>query len=223
MSSKKRLDLEARAVAAEKRTTNNDSRASLEAAITAAELYMQALRLTDHAAEKRRLDAKTKELIAKAERLKKVGDNEGQSAPSAAARSRAQPPLPTRKLTTRENIILLEGSKLNGAVFKPWTTPPSVDEFLLNDGQELWTDDFEYSLCETQWKHFDGWQRPHQALSRIKVDRHVDSLKNEVTMDKLASWDMVQDAAPDCSVVASLCAGGARAEKGHKKASPTSS
>jgi len=212
--------LEARAVAAEKRTTNNDSRASLEATITAAELYMQALRLTDNAAEKRRLDAKTKELIAKAERLKKLGDNEGQSARSAG-RSRAQPPLSTRKLTTRENIILLEGSKLNGAVFKPWTTPPAIDEFLLKDGQELWTDDFEYSLCETQLKHFDGWQRPHEALSRINVDRHVEPFQNEVTMDKFGSWDMVQDAAPDCSVVASLCAGGARAEKGHRKASTT--
>lgn len=222
MSTKKRLDLEARAVAVEKRVidTNNGSRASLEAAISAAELYMQALRLTDNAADKRRLDAKTKELISKAEDLKKVSD-EGRSGARPAGRSRAQHPVSTRKLTTRENIILLEGSKLNGAVFKPWTAPPSVDEFLLQDGQELWTDDFEYSLCETQLKHFDGWQRPDEALSRVKIERREGSLHKEVTMDKLGSWDMVQDAAPDCSVVASLCVGTARAEKGHRKASTT--
>jgi len=218
MSNMKRLDLEARAVAAEKKIVgdSNGNRASLEAVISAAELYMQALRLTDNPADKKRLDAKTKELISRAEELKKSSDGGGHRA-SPDSRSRVQAPASTRNLTTRENIILLEGSKLNGAIFKPWTVPPSSEDFVLRDGQELWTDDFDFSLSETQLRHFDGWHRPQNALSRIRIERGGKVLPNEATMETLGSWDMVQDAAPDCSVVASLCVGAARAEKGHRK------
>lgn len=216
------MDLEARAAAAEKKIIgdNNGSRASLEAAITAAELYMQALRLTDNLVDKKRLDAKTKELISTAEHLKKASDGENPNA-QVASRGRLEHPLSTRRLTTRENIILLEGSKLNGAVFKPWTAPPSGAEFVLEDGEELWTDDFSFSLSETQLKHFDGWERPKDALSRIRIEKDGQLLPNAATMVKLGSWDMVQDAAPDCSVVASFCVGVAGAEKGHRQASAT--
>ena len=218
MSNMKRLDLEARAVAAEKKIVggSNGTRASLESVISAAELYMQALRLTDNPTDKKRLDAKTKELISRAEELKKASDGESHHV-SPASRSRVQPPASTRNLTTRENIILLEGSKLNGAVFKPWAAPPSSEDFVLKDGQELWADDFDFSLSETQLRHFDGWHRPRHALSRIRIERNGKVLPNEATMETLGSSDMVQDAAPDCSVVASLCVGAARAEKGHRK------
>lgn len=42
-----------------------------------------------------------------------------------------------RALTTREKIILLEGSKLHGFVFPPWTSPPSRSEFELGVGHTL--------------------------------------------------------------------------------------
>ena len=220
MSTKRISDIEARAVAAEKRVTDisHGRLASLEAAISAAELYMQALRLTEKPAEKRRLDAKAKELILKAENIKKASDGKVDSV-RPSNRSRIQHPVSSRELTTREKIILLEGSKLNGAVFKPWTTVPSIEEFALKDGEELWTDDFEYTLCETQLKHFNGWDRPNVALSQVGVGGHVQSPLNEITMGRLGICDLVQDAAPDCSVVASFCVGTARAEKGHRKAS----
>lgn len=44
-------------------------------------------------------------------------------------------PLPTRVLLTREQIILLKGSKLNGFLFPPWTTSPDASEFELRPGE----------------------------------------------------------------------------------------
>ena len=38
-------------------------------------------------------------------------------------------PMSERELTTREKIILLEASKLHGARFPPWTSPPLPSEF----------------------------------------------------------------------------------------------
>ena len=47
-------------------------------------------------------------------------------------------PVSTRKLSTREQIILLQGSKLHGCVFPPWKDPPASEEFALT-GAELFT------------------------------------------------------------------------------------
>lgn len=213
---RKRNDLERRALVAEDKIRNeNGKNVQLEAAITAAELYMQALRLADTPEDKKRLDTKTKTLILRAEEFKKLEENGKDSKP--VSRSRIEHPASSRKLTTRENIILLEGSKLNGALFKPWVSAPSDSEFELRSGEELYEDDFEFSLAETQVKHFAGWKRPKEALALIKIEKNGHLLSNEATMDKLGQWDVVQDVAPDCSVIASFCVGTARAERGHRR------
>lgn len=212
-----RIDLERKALAAEDKLRNDDgSHTQLEAAIKAAELYMQALRLADTPEDKKRLDSKTKHLIGKAEHIKKIRENGDMSA-APVSRSRVEHPVPSRNLTTRENIILLESSKLNGALFKPWTTTPLPTEFELPNNGSLFEDNFEFSLAESQLKHFAGWQRPATALALIRIERDGQLLPNQATMEKLGEWDMVQDVAPDCSVVASFCVGTARAEKGHRK------
>lgn len=214
---RKRNDLERRALAAEDKLRNGSGKnAQLEAAISAAELYMQALRLADDPEDKKRLDTKTKSLIVKAEELKKVEENSKDST-APVSRSRVEHPVSARKLTTRENIILLEGSKLNGALFKPWTHPPAESEFEVDRGQPPYEDDFEFSLAESQLKHFAGWKRPKEALSLIKIEKNGQLLPNEATMSKLGQWDVVQDVAPDCSVIASFCVGTARAERGHRR------
>lgn len=203
---KQRAELEQRALAAEERSHNAVGKeAQLEAAITAAELCMQALKITDNAADRKRLDAKTKSLILKAEEIKRLEDRRG----------RLEHPTSSRKLTTRENIILLEGSKLNGAIFKPWISPPEESDFQLRDGQQPFEDDFHFSLSESQLKHFAGWKRPKDALALIRIEKDGEPLPNEATMDKLGQWDMVQDVVPDCSVIASFCVGIARAERGY--------
>lgn len=209
-------ELERKAIAAEKKTTDDVASRSdrLEAAISAAELYMKALKIADLPNDKARLYRKTKQLIVQAEKLK---DDERNASP-ILARTYIHP-TSKRVLTTREKIILLESSKLNGTMFRQWTTNPDNQSFELKDVQELFVDLFEYSLSETQLKHFDGWQRPRIALSRIEIFKDGQMLPNEATMEKLGDWDLVQDVAPDCSVVASFCVGAARAEKGHKRVS----
>lgn len=93
---------------------------------------MKALRLAP-SEDKRDLDSKCKELLTRAERIKTAADWQ-----PAAARPKAvhnlRPPASKRKLTTREEIIILEGAKLNGFIFPPWDRPPAPGEFMIGDG-----------------------------------------------------------------------------------------
>jgi calpain-7 len=205
------LEIETRALEAEKAITlRTNSHAALKAAIDSAELYMQALRLADHPTERKRLDGKCKELLHKAEALKRARDED---VPSPEKNH----PVSLRKLTTRENIIILEGAKLNGFVFKPWDTHPSSDDFSLKDGRGPFTDSPSLSLSETQLGSFGGWKRPKEALALLDLYDGGKRLSNEPSMTvKKGRADLVQDLTSDCSVVASLCSGTARVERGHE-------
>ncbi len=46
-------------------------------------------------------------------------------------------PTPKRTLSTREQIILLKGSKVYGSAFLPWVSPPVPREFELLPGQSM--------------------------------------------------------------------------------------
>lgn len=219
-STKALQDVEAKAVAAEKRVSAHDgSETQLEAAISAAELYMQALKLAASPDDRRRLDRKTKQLISRAEELKVRYDCKPTVNAEKRARIEVPYPVSQRVLTTREKIILLESSKLNSAIFKQWTTPPSQEEFELKNGNDLFTDNFDFTLSETQLKHFAGWKRPKDALAQVRVEKNGQFLPNEATMISSGSLDLVQDVAPDCSVIASFCVGASRIERGHKRVS----
>lgn len=212
----RRQDLVNRAITAERKIGRSTSRnAQLENTIAAAELYMQALRLVDNPVEKKQIDQKTRELISIAESLKKINDGGMMN----VRRTNSEHPVSRRMLTKREEIILLEGSKLNGTLFRPWSTIPQPEEFLFVDGAKPFTDNVELSLSEAQKKHFAGWERANEAVALIKREKDGQLLPNKGTMNKLGIWDLVQDVAPDCSVVASLCVGTARAEKGHRRVS----
>ncbi|KAL8798589.1 MAG: hypothetical protein Q9182_006542 [Xanthomendoza sp. 2 TL-2023] len=114
-------------------------------------------------------------------------------------------PVPSRTLSTREQIILLESSRLHGCLFPPWRNPPETGEFEIGDDQSLFIDpNADFRLSQTQLALFDGWKRPEVILP---------SPGPMMTADE--SVDLVQDVTSDCSVVASLCASSARAEKGH--------
>lgn len=107
---------------------------ALEAAIEAAEHYMKALKLASVPKDKQALDAKCKEWLTRAEKIK--GVRNWQSATLGGSNDRLGPPVPTRKLTTREEIILLEGAKLNGFIFPPWVNAPKP-EYFQREGGEL--------------------------------------------------------------------------------------
>ena len=99
-------------------------------------------------------------------------------------------------LTNREQIILLQSSKLHGCVFPPWKGEPTAQEF---EG-DAFEDPIDLRLSDAQKRVFDGWRR----LSAAQV-RAYGSLNPHL--------DLVQDITNDCSVVASLCALSARAER----------
>lgn len=195
------------------KTTNN---AALEATIKSAELYLQALRLSDNPSDRKRIDKRCKQLLAQAERIKSLQD--GSSVPAVNPLT-LKSPTSTRKLTTRENIIILEGSKLHGFIFKPWTRVPSAEEFELIEGQEPFTDSTPLPLSSSQLETFDGWKRPQDAFASLNISPDGDVFPSAAVMHIPDEMDLVQDMTSDCSVVASLCAGTSRVERGHPRVS----
>ncbi|KAI5301239.1 cysteine protease [Ascosphaera atra] len=183
-------------------------KAALDAAINAAENYFNAFRHAAAQLDKKRLDARCNELLTRAEEIKKATrwpPPAPSPSPSPAASpakqpqgqcfaSRSKEPQSTRRLSKREQIILLESSKLHGFVFPPWTGDPEGQEFEAPlGGAQLYADEKELALSGEQLEMFDGWARPEVALG-------------EPTMRAERPLDLVQDVTTDCSVIASLCA-----------------
>ena len=186
--------------------------AKLKAAIESAEFYMQALRVTENPEDRKLIKSKCNEMIERAKHLKLGQD-------ASPKRSATVYPVSMRKLTTRENIIILEGSRLNGYQFMPWERAPLQEEFALQAGQEPFVDSRALPLSETQLKSFGGWKRPKEALDLIEISKEGHALPKDPTMSFPDKVDLVQDLTSDCSVVASLCAGTSRIERGHPKVS----
>ncbi|OCL06721.1 cysteine proteinase [Glonium stellatum] len=147
------------------------------------------------------------------------------SSPSAPATSsnelttrirKLMEPASVRIFSKKEEIILLRASKLNGFTFPPWRAAPDSAEFTLADGAELFVDTPELGLSSHQLQFFGGWARAEDALP--PPEWFPGSRENlGPVMCANGSVDLVQDAATDCSVVASLCASVARSERGHAK------
>ncbi|KAL4802676.1 hypothetical protein BDV18DRAFT_146299 [Aspergillus unguis] len=170
---------------------------------------MKALTLAESSKDRASLDAKCKEWLTRAEKIKEAEDWR-----SAAQfrRSVLCSPSSTRKLTTREEIILLEGAKLNGFIFPPWKADPTPEEFKNGvDENGLFTDKPELHLSTVQRNIFAGWKRPHELLTEQRNDRDVPLAP---VMSASGKTDLVQDVLTDCSVVASLCATTSKWERG---------
>ncbi|KKY21738.1 putative calpain-like protease ory [Phaeomoniella chlamydospora] len=209
-------ELQEKAKASEKDVWSAKSHAeALEAAITTAESYMLALKISTDATEKSKIDAKCKEWIDIAEKIKVEPEWKGVSLVSPGSDPFLAKPLSTRELTTKEKIIILEGSKINGFVFPPWNGDPGPEEFILSDGQELWKDTIQLDISQEQQDIFDDWKRPFEAFSNLSRDKLGDEVRP--TMEASTPLDLVQDATSDCSIVASLCVGTARAKRGYAK------
>ncbi|KAJ0421861.1 hypothetical protein BJY00DRAFT_281217 [Aspergillus carlsbadensis] len=184
---------------------------ALDAAIDAVEHYMKALTLATSSKDRNVLDAKCKEWLTRAEKIKEADDWR------SAVRSRdkgsvSRPLASARKLTTREEIIILEGAKLNGFIFPPWKTDPAVGEFEKTvDGDGLFTDKPDLHLSFLQRDIFAGWKRPHELLADDTDETRVPLAP---VMANAGKTDLVQDVLTDCSVVASLCATTSRTERG---------
>lgn len=117
---------------------------------------------------------------------------------------RIEGPPSRREMTTRERIILLESSKLNGDIYPPWISPKASDF-----GNTNFMAVEELSLSTLQLEVFDDWQRPTDIFRTTQS-----SLDRNPTMSADNTHDLVQDVTTDCSVVASLCAASARLARG---------
>ncbi|KAK5135009.1 hypothetical protein LTR08_005669 [Meristemomyces frigidus] len=212
---------------------------ALETAINAAEVSMRSLKLAKDPNAKARHSARFKQLLQEAERIKHSKDwrqaaqttnqqsprscprSSATTAPSAPHRGQALPePQSARALSKSEQILLLRAGYLNGFKFPPWSSPPHSSEFDLGDGEGLFEDEAEFSLSEFQEDVLEGWKRPAEALpppTWFPGDR----INLGPGMEFARKIDLVQDAATDCSVVASLCAAVARAEHNHAKILPS--
>ena len=113
-----------------------------------------------------------------------------------------------RKLTTREKILILEGSKLHETTFPPWSTASSTSEF---DQCASFQDDVNCLICQAKTVAISGWQRCHEINGRKLISTDEGP---EARSTYGADLDLVQDMTTDCSVVASLCAIVSRIERG---------
>lgn len=188
---------------------------------------MRALSLSGDPQQKDVFSKKTKSLLDEAERIKHGGHwstvrvdashTERSALSSGVSGNEIKPlkePENTRSIAKAEQILIYSGSKLHGYIFPPWLGPPSHDEFEITDGA-MFTDKPDLTLSETQRAVFDGWRRPKEALP--PPSWLSDGKEAVATMQAHRMVDLVQDAATDCSVVASLCAVTARAERGYTK------
>lgn len=110
---------------------------------------MQELRLDKNEKKRDVLVQECRDLLDQAEQIKDMsryqssGDDALGGVTFLTARkggmgSRSKKPEARRALTTREKIILLEGSRLHGFTFPPWSSPPRRSEFDLGVGESLY-------------------------------------------------------------------------------------
>ena len=140
-------------------------------------------------------------------------------------------PESTRQLPKSEQILILQASKFNGKKFPPWTRTPGPEDFWLRPSEEqfryqesvensqhnsdaaLYRELGDMTLSKHQKDNLQGWMRSRDALPPPSwFPKQAGLLPTMMTTKPI---DLVQDAASDCSVVASLCAERARAENGH--------
>lgn len=104
---------------------------ALNNAILATEIYMKAIKLASSESDRERLKIKSMKLLERAEEIKKIEDwtMSGCVREHTATEKPLRAPLSTRTLSIREQMILLESSRLNGSIFPPWTLEPGDDSF----------------------------------------------------------------------------------------------
>jgi len=133
---------------------------TLQLAIDAAELHLRYLRLASTAEQKKTLTVKTLALFEEAEKIKKdatyhagqklydlcslssalpavTEDVKQSSVGKSSTRSNVKPlttPTSLRPLSVSEQKILLVGSKLNDAIFPPWTDADEIESFITQPG-----------------------------------------------------------------------------------------
>jgi calpain-7 len=199
---------------------------------------MKAIKLANSGSERERLQSKCMKVLARAEEIKQV-ETWGVSIKQKSQAGMSydlNTPLSNRTLSTREQVILLESSKLHGFVFTPWTSEPEEKLFQavgcngsflygssihINNVRPIdsYRDSSELKLSKCQKKYFAGWRRPHEAFRDRGIAAGMPETNIEPNMIATGNIDLIQDVTADCSVVASLCAAMARPGRAFEKVS----
>ena len=116
---------------------SNSEDTIMESLINDAQRCMEEIRISSDSRRRESLKRKFHNLLNQAEKLKveqhfiasTCHEETSVKCSTFGQTPKSEPPLSTRTLSTREKIILLEGSKLYGAVFPPWNTAPCVTDF----------------------------------------------------------------------------------------------
>jgi calpain-7 len=114
---------------------------ALQNAILATESYMKAIEQASSEVERDMLKTKCLRVLIRAEEIKKM---KIWSLPISSNGERTGGrfsivPSSLRTLSTREEVILLEGSKLHGFIFPPWQSDPGKETFDSTSNGELYT------------------------------------------------------------------------------------
>jgi hypothetical protein len=99
---------------------------------------MKAIKLANSTSERARLKEKCLSILARAEEIKKIEQWQPSMSHTGSVRMPSEisrVPHSRRQLSTREEVILLEGSKLHGLLFPPWTSVPDEGEFTAPNGE----------------------------------------------------------------------------------------
>lgn len=142
--------------------TPNENTDTLQLAIDAAELHLKHLRLVSTLEQKKTLRSKTLALFEEAEKIKKdaayhagqkvydlcslsatlpvvIEDVKQKSVEKNTTTSNVKPlttPASLRPLSVPEQKILLLGSKINDAIFPPWTDADETESFIPQPGEQ---------------------------------------------------------------------------------------
>ncbi|KAF2150247.1 cysteine proteinase [Myriangium duriaei CBS 260.36] len=171
---------------------------------------MANLKLTTNPTSKKAESANVKNLLDHAERIKSTNEWKAFMFDLSLPESNKQP-------SKAEQILLLRASLVNGAKYPPWQAQPAASEFELGSDGKPFKDDFAFKLSYSQSESLAGWEHASKALPPPSWNS-VNPATVTTTTDaaSVATIDLVQDAATDCSVVASMCAVLARFQKGRK-------
>lgn len=122
------------------------SQQTLERLIASAELLMKALRLSKNKDDRLRLNRKCQSMLDRAEKIKSALNNGTSSAGNKSGAGIAPQgkkltttPRSIQVLSTKEKVILLESSRVNGFIFPPWDSKPEAVEFDLKEGERKYT------------------------------------------------------------------------------------
>ena len=114
---------------------------ALKNAIRAVELYMQAAKVASNDDEKSRLRGKCKLLLSRAEEIKKSPQWTPKKSKTVLESKRA--------ISKREEIILLESSRLHGFIFPQWKSDPDDSAFIEKSSTAKYTYSLHHPFLES--------------------------------------------------------------------------